>query len=93
MTKTKNVHLDELYNFVVENFSLELIYPFKMCFEIYICQVQKNTQQRPLPSAIKTLGKDLCRVLFLALSKEALCQVPQKVSLLSVQRKNARQIT
>jgi hypothetical protein len=36
MTKIKVVDLAELYNFVVENFSFELIYCFKMCFEVVI---------------------------------------------------------
>jgi hypothetical protein len=32
MTKTKVIDLDKLYNFVVEKFSFELIYYFKMYF-------------------------------------------------------------
>ena len=64
-TKTNIVHLDELYNFVVENFLFELIYCFKMCFEIFFAECKKNTRQTSLFAECKkkTLGKELlCRV-------------------------------
>jgi hypothetical protein len=34
MTKTKIVHLDELYNFVIKTFSFKLIYYFKYDLKI-----------------------------------------------------------
>jgi len=32
--KIKVIDLEKLYNFIVENFLFELIYYFKMCFEV-----------------------------------------------------------
>jgi hypothetical protein len=49
MTKIKILYIHELYNFIVENFSFELIDCFKIWFEIYLygkkvfCLVSKKT--------------------------------------------------
>jgi hypothetical protein len=42
MTKIKILHIHELYNFIVENFSFELIDCFKIWFEIYLYLVSKK---------------------------------------------------
>jgi hypothetical protein len=60
------VHLDELYKFIFEIFSFELIYCFKIQFLNYLCLVLVKTLGKELlPSFKKTLGKEtLCRVFF-----------------------------
>ncbi len=36
MTKTKVVDIDDLYNFVVDDFFVEIVYYLKMLFEVVI---------------------------------------------------------
>ena len=66
----------------MKTFSFELIYCFKICFEIFFAECQKNnTRQRSfLPSVKKkTLGKEaLCQVSKKTLGKEPLCRVSKK---------------
>ena len=40
MTKTKVLDLEKLYNFVVDNFSFEIIYPIKITFEFLTFEIQ-----------------------------------------------------
>ena len=63
----------------LKTFSFELIYCFKMCFEIFFAQCKKNTRQRAsLPSVKKTLGKELlCRVSKKTLGKGVFAECPK----------------
>jgi hypothetical protein len=55
MTKTNIEHLDELYNFVVENFFIWINLPLQNVLWNFLCLVQKkNTRQKSsLPSVQK----------------------------------------
>jgi hypothetical protein len=48
MNNTKNIYLNELYNFIVKTFSFELVYCFKIWFENCLCQVSKKHLQKKL---------------------------------------------
>lgn len=82
MKKWPKQILDNLYNFVVQNFLFELIYCCKIWFKIYLCLVMKNTRQISSLPSVKTSTRQINSLPSVAKSnrQKVFCRVSKKYS-------------